>query len=187
MCSFGSTWTIESAILTSSSPSLFQVLRFSTGPDTVMSRASGQEREHTPAVYSLELAMTNISCPDKFDRHPGQGLGGFTTVFDAEDQPAWLKSIALRFAVVASKILDEGTPDTKQAQMSGSRAQVAHPRQEQGTEQKSKSAEQVREKHPPPPPPHSTPPRLINTHCSAFCEAILLWASLATLECQCRV
>lgn len=75
--------------------------------------------------------------------HSGQGLGGFTTVFDAEDQPAWLKSIALRFAVVASKILDEGAPDGKQAQMSGSGVQVASSSQEQSTEQKSQSVEQV--------------------------------------------
>ena len=32
----------------------------------------------------------------------GKGLGSLTTVFDAEDEPAWLKSVALRFAVVAS-------------------------------------------------------------------------------------
>ena len=82
---------------------------------------------------------------DKTNWHSGQGLGGFTTVFDAEDQPAWLKSVALRFAVVASKILDEGAADGKQCQMSGSRAQVASPRPEQGTEQKSPSAEQVRD------------------------------------------
>ena len=76
----------------------------------------------------------------KSTMHSGRGLGGFTTVFDAEDQPAWLKSIALRFAVVASKILDEGAPDSKQSQMSGNRTQVAPAPQEQ----KPTSADQVR-------------------------------------------
>ncbi len=65
------------------------------------------------------------------------------TVFDAGDQPAWLKSIALRFAVVASRTLDEGAPDSQQSQMSGGQAQVATPSQEKSTEQNSASTEQV--------------------------------------------
>ena len=40
----------------------------------------------------------------------GKGLKGITAIFDAEDRPAWLKSVALRFAVVASRSFDDSSP-----------------------------------------------------------------------------
>ena len=84
-----------------------------------------------------ELWSANQLC------NAGRGLGGFTTVFDAEDQPAWLKSIALRFAVVASKILDEAVPEYKQPAMSANWPQIAPATQEQETEQTPASTEEV--------------------------------------------
>ena len=74
----------------------------------------------------------------------GRGLEGFTAVFDAEDQPAWLKSVALRFAVVASGVLDDAAPPRCQHPMPADRPKAgALPEQQLPPEQRKQTQEQV--------------------------------------------
>lgn len=88
-----------------------------------------------PYFGSKRLSLEGLSAA-------GLGLGGFTTVFNAEAEPAWLKSVALQFAVVASKVLDEAVPDCTKPSMSGSRPQIASSTHKQRRDQTA-SAEQV--------------------------------------------
>lgn len=44
-------------------------------------------------------------------------MEGFTAILDAEDQPAWLKGVALHFAVVASREFDDAAPAGAQQRM----------------------------------------------------------------------
>ena len=45
-------------------------------------------------------------------------MEGFTTVFDAVDQPAWLKCVVLRFAVIARGVFDDVLPQGAKLPMS---------------------------------------------------------------------
>ncbi|KAK9830562.1 hypothetical protein WJX72_012499 [[Myrmecia] bisecta] len=44
----------------------------------------------------------------------GSGVQQFCAVFDISAQPAWLKSLVLRFALVAKQLLDEALPGQRQ-------------------------------------------------------------------------